>query len=162
MAGSAHSSTHGARNAKRLTQKQSNHDLEMSSAAIIECETEPSPTQAGADETIVAGPWKMHVGADHVTLTFTGELTIVHAAALYQELLQAVAQGREIRLEMEHAVYLDAAILQLICATRRTALATGIEFALQHVQQCVIDSALVFGMGSVLTDSTSTGDRSEG
>jgi anti-anti-sigma factor len=94
-----------------------------------------------------------------VTVKFTGELTIAHAAALHKELLQAVAQGLEIRLDLAHAVYLDAAILQLICAMRRTAVATSVEFALYHVQQCVIASAQVFGMESVLMDRTSAGER---
>ena len=159
MSGSGHQLAHGARNAKHPSRKQPKQDAETSRVAIIERETEPGLTQDSAVENIGGGPWQTHVGADNVTLILTGELTITHAAALQNELLQAVAQGLEIRLDLAHAVYLDAAILQLICATRRTAVAMGIQFALQHVQPCVIESARVFGMGSVLSDSTSAGDR---
>ena len=159
MSGSAHKLAHGVRNAKHLTRKQPNQDVETRPAAIVERETELGPPQDSTEETIAGRPWETHVGADNVTLTFIGELTIVHAAALHKELLQAVAQGLEIRLDLENVVYLDAAILQLICATRRTAVATGVQYSLHHVQQCVIESAQVFGMESVLTDRTSAGER---
>jgi anti-anti-sigma factor len=162
MSGSAHPLAHGVRNAKRLTPKQPSQRTEQRLAPIDEREAERGPTANSVAETIAGGPWEKHVGEDNVTLTLTGELTIVHAAALHKELLLAVAQAHEIRLEMEHVVYLDAAILQLICATRRTADATGAQCSLHHVQQCVIESAQVFGMGSVLTDSSIAEDKRGG
>jgi len=159
MPGSGHHLAHGARNAKQQTRKQPRQNVETGSAAIVERETELDPTQDSAGKTIAGGPWETHVGLNDVTLTFTGDLTIADAAALHKELLKAVAHRLELRLDLEHAVYLDAAILQLICATRRTAVATGVQCSLHHVQQCVIESAQIFGMGSVLADGTSAGDR---
>jgi anti-anti-sigma factor len=98
-------------------------------------------------------PWETHVDAKEITLAFKGELTIADAAAFHERLLQALTKGLDVRLDLENVAYLDAATLQLICAARRTAVATGVQLTLQHVQKPAIESARIFGMESVLTDS---------
>lgn len=159
MSGSAHKVAR-ARNSKSLARLEPRQDVATSAAA----DSKRPPESDLAHDSVTGGatqglPWETRASANNVTLTLRGEITIADAVALHKELLQVVARGLEIQIELAHAVYLDAAILQLITATRQTAVAMGVQFALQHVPQGVIESAQTFGMGSVLMDSTSAGER---
>jgi len=59
-----------------------------------------------------------------------GAINIASAAELKTVLLQALASGVEVRVEVERAVELDVTALQLLWAAGREASATGTPFTL--------------------------------
>jgi len=60
-----------------------------------------------------------------------GEVTIAYAAELKKVLLEALASGCELRLDMGSATELDISALQLLCAAEREARASGRVFTLE-------------------------------
>ena len=58
-------------------------------------------------------------------LRFEGEINIAFAAELKKLLLEALASGRDLRVDMEHATELDVTALQLLWAARRQAKNSG-------------------------------------
>lgn len=105
---------------------------------------ENPPTQAG-----VCIPASFP-SAEDSTLVLTGELTIADAATLHQTLLAALRGGAGIRVDLTDVVYVDAAILQLLCAAQKSAAAHGGQVMLQGVQDSVIQDARLLGLESVL------------
>ena len=59
-----------------------------------------------------------------------GEIGIASAAELKKLLIEALASGRELRVDLERAAELDVTALQLLWAAEREARGSGVGFAL--------------------------------
>jgi anti-anti-sigma factor len=59
-----------------------------------------------------------------------GEIDIASAAELKKVLLEALASGRELRVDLERAAELDVTALQLLWAAEREARRSGVGFTL--------------------------------
>jgi anti-anti-sigma regulatory factor len=77
-------------------------------------------------------------------------LTVADAIALHQVLVRTLTKGLEVELELEAVAYMDATILQLIHAARKTALVNGARLTLQHVSTALKQGAIAVGMEAVL------------
>ena len=72
-----------------------------------------------------------------------GEINIGSAAELKKLLLQALASGRELRVDLEHATELDVTALQLLWAVEREARASSRGFTLAGRVPAEISIAVV-------------------
>ena len=61
----------------------------------------------------------------HCFIRLDGEITIAVAAQLKDVLLQSIASGKEMRLNLERATRLDASIYQLLWAAERATHQSG-------------------------------------
>jgi anti-anti-sigma factor len=113
---------------------------------------EANPPTQGFARTIGAHAYSpdSSARADKSTLVLTGELTIADAATLHESLLAAFGAASAVRLDLTGVVYVDAAILQLVCAAQKSAAAHGGQIILQGVQDSVIQDARMLGLESVL------------
>ncbi|MEK8033735.1 STAS domain-containing protein [Ideonella sp. DXS29W] len=81
------------------------------------------------------------------TLPLQGELTIVAAAALRDQLLAALPeQGGELVVDLAAIEACDSAGIQLLLATRRLAAGRGTQFALDHVPECIVQALATYGV----------------
>jgi anti-anti-sigma factor len=76
-----------------------------------------------------------------------GEINIGSAAELKKLLLQALATGRELRIDLEHATELDVTALQLLWAAEREARGSSRGFTLagrvpEEISAAVVDAGL--------------------
>ena len=70
-----------------------------------------------------------------VRLEITGALTIVHAAELLQAFIQAFAAAPTIHCDVTGVTEIDAAGLQLLCSSHRTAVKEEKTFILHGIEQ---------------------------
>lgn len=75
-------------------------------------------------------PVTLDQSASLCLLRFEGEINIAFAAELKSLLLEALASGKDLRVDLEHATELDVTALQLLWAARRQAGNSGAAFAL--------------------------------
>ena len=74
-------------------------------------------------------------------LRLEGEVSIASAAELKQCLVQALATGRELRLNLETATELDITTMQLLWAAQRAAKKSGTEFVVAGTMPAAILAA---------------------
>jgi anti-anti-sigma regulatory factor len=61
--------------------------------------------------------------SDNGVMRLEGELTIQYAGALKEVLLKALAEGKELSLDLEGVAEADVACLQVLCSAHKTFLA---------------------------------------
>ena len=66
-------------------------------------------------------------------IRLTGDVTITTADELKVFLLQSIASGKEMRINMESATSLDISIYQLLCAAERASKQAGKKFIREGV-----------------------------
>jgi anti-anti-sigma factor len=94
---------------------------------------------------------RTHEGEDETTLAMSGELTIADAVGFHQRLLRALARSADLRLDLAEVLYMDASILQLICAAHRSAATHGVQVILENVQLPLTQDARMLGLEPVLS-----------
>ena len=72
-----------------------------------------------------------------------GEVTISGAAELKSVLLDGLASGKELRVNLEQATDLDITALQLLCATEHEARGSGLKFVLSGSLQEELSAAAI-------------------
>ena len=75
-------------------------------------------------------PVTLAQGEAQCVIRLDGEINIGSAAELKKLLLQALASGRELRVDLEHATELDVTALQLLWAVEREARGSSRGFTL--------------------------------
>jgi len=75
-------------------------------------------------------PVTLDQGEGRCVIRLDGEINIGSAAELKELLLQALASGRELRIDLEHATELDVTALQLLWAAEREARGSSRGFTL--------------------------------
>lgn len=68
---------------------------------------------------------------DQSLIRLEGEITVTSAAELRNALLQGLASGRDLRLDLERSEAVDVTIMQLIWAAGREADRTGAKVAIR-------------------------------
>jgi len=80
-------------------------------------------------------------------IRLVGEVTIAQAAELKQMLIQALKEGKEVRLDLEAATEMDITALQLLWAADREAKKTAVGFFIVgHVPEGLSAAAMEAGM----------------
>src|SRR5512138_2432657 len=124
----------------------------------------PPPTPAASLETelpAVQGPesanvvlpsvrWQVRKNGTTTTIVCSVELTIADTAYLQLVLLRILVKGSEVELELANVSYIDAAILQLTYAAKKTAHRIGARLTLRGEQAALTECALAVGMSEVL------------
>ena len=67
----------------------------------------------------------MQLNERHAVIRLEGELTLASAAGLKQRLLEWVASGQDLELDMEKVEQIDVTLLQLLVAAAREAAHQG-------------------------------------
>ena len=80
----------------------------------------------------------------HWLIRLEGELTLTSAAELKQLLLEWLASGKGLQLDLEHASEIDITLLQLLWAAGREAARTGAEVG-SRVSEAAAAAARVLG-----------------
>jgi anti-anti-sigma factor len=75
-------------------------------------------------------PITLHRNEEQCTVHLEGEIDIAGAAELKKLLLQALASGKQLRIDLEHATELDITALQLLLAAEREAHRSNLGFGL--------------------------------
>lgn len=76
-------------------------------------------------------PVTLDQGEGLCVLRFDGEITISHAADLKVLLVQALASGKNLRLDLQAVTDIDITTLQLLWATERETRGSGCGFVLE-------------------------------
>jgi anti-anti-sigma factor len=92
-------------------------------------------------------PVTLDQGEAQCVIRLDGEINIGSAAELKKLLLQALATGRELRVDLEHATELDVTALQLLWAAEREARGSSRGFTLagrvpEEIWAAVVDAGL--------------------
>jgi anti-anti-sigma regulatory factor len=92
-------------------------------------------------------PVTLAQGEAQCVIRLDGEINIGSAAELKKLLLQALASGRELRVDLEHATELDVTALQLLWAAEREARGSSRGFTLagrvpEEIWAAVVDAGL--------------------
>ena len=88
-------------------------------------------------------PVTLAQGEAQCVIRLDGEINIGSAAELKKLLLQALASGRELRVDLEHATELDVTALQLLWAVEREARGSSRGFTLAGRVPAEISIAVV-------------------
>ncbi len=78
-----------------------------------------------------------------VRLDITGGMTISHAAEQLAELMEAFATARTIHCDLSGVTEIDAAGLQLLCSSHRTAGKEGKEFILHGIEREPLHTTII-------------------
>ena len=88
-------------------------------------------------------------GEQESVLSLSGELTLLHAVQLKDELIRALESASRLIVDTRGVSAIDLACLQLLCAAHQSALAGGKHLALapeqsESFKQQVVQSGLIF------------------
>ena len=98
----------------------------------------------------------LEVDPNETRMALGGELTVAEAQELHTQAIRCVTLGKPIRVDLANVTYVDAAILQLLAATRRAAVSAHVPFVVQHAAPSLINDAELLGLGAVLTEGAET------
>jgi anti-anti-sigma regulatory factor len=103
----------------------------------------PPPRSEGSGRTRV--PVTVDQSEGQFLVRLEGEVTITGAAELKTLLLEGLASGKELRVNLEQATDLDITALQLLCATERETRGSASKFLLsgslpEELSAAVIDA----------------------
>ena len=95
---------------------------------------------------------------EHCLIRLEGEVNIASAGDLKQVLLEALASGQELRVDLERAVEPDISTLQLLWAAEREARGAGIGFVVAGALSAEITGAVLdAGLAGFLLPANSDG-----
>ena len=91
------------------------------------------------------------------TLAIEGPATIYEVAGLRDAFLRAMAEGRDLRVELDGSTRWDLAGLQLLGSCARTAQARGMRLTLAKVPRACVEAAERSGLSRWLESVTDRG-----
>lgn len=94
-------------------------------------------------------PVKLQRQEPRWTISLEGQITLTSAAELKNLLLERLAAGKDLELDLERAEEIDIAIMQVLCAAAREAARTGSRIAC-HASAGVADAVRESGFSQSL------------